>query len=148
VTRGRLWLLGLVAVLFLLLLPSAPTDAAGPAVGLNINGGAGAQNDPQLDRLNHKWQRYFVFWSDAEPQPGQLNPEIVAAYRRIAANDGRKALFVLTGTPRWANGGASLFTPPTDRRSSARSPGASRGRWPPRRRLPDLERARHAVGPA
>ena len=113
-TRSRLCLLGLVAVLFLLLLPSAPADAARPAVGLNINGGAGAQNDPQLDRLKHRWQRYFVFWSDAEPRRGQLNQEIVDAYRRIAADDGRKALFVLTGTPAWANGGASLFTPPAD----------------------------------
>ena len=87
---------------------------AAPAVGLNINGGAGAQNDPALTRLKHRWQRYFVFWSDAEPTPGRLNPDIVAAYRRIATTDGKRSLFVLTGAPGWANGNAGVLTPPAD----------------------------------
>jgi hypothetical protein len=113
VTRSRLVLLGLAVVVVLLLLPSLPAHAA-PAVGLNINGGAGAQNDPAFTRLNHRWQRYFVFWSTVEPEPGRFDFHVVDAYRRIAESDGKKSLFVITGAPAWANGGAGVLTPPTD----------------------------------
>src|SRR5919201_5818881 len=112
----------LVLVLPLLAgLPLAPAAAHAAAPGINI--GYVEQSKGLVDRAvatHAQYARLFVRWDDFEPtgplsdySGSRLTDYDVAVNKLTAA--GIKPIFVVLGTPSWANGGSSDFlVPPND----------------------------------
>lgn len=119
----RAGLLAPVAALFLLLGAPAASHAAVP--GVNIDSTSDQRVDAAL-ATGAKIVRLFVEWNQLEPDgrgtyPGKVSPGAANAQagydnaiRRLNAG-GAKPLFVILGTPDWANGNAGdILVPPTD----------------------------------
>lgn len=119
------------ALLGLCLLVLAPTAAHAAVPGVNINGA------PTPDRIQGalstgaKQVRIFVQWAAFEPtspddfpNPRDVNlANLDATYKQAVATlnaGGAQPLFVVLGTPAWANGGAGPSTPPSDPTTYAR----------------------------
>lgn len=103
--------------------------------GVVMVGGAAAatpQGFAALDRSGAKWARVFLYWTDAEPRPGHLEPNILAHYDSMVENvraQGRRLLFVVTGAPPWASGSQNPNSPPQDPAAYASFIGRLAARW-------------------
>ena len=113
------------ALLGLCLLVLAPTAAHAAVPGVNINGIPTAERVSTALSTGAKQVRVFVQWQAFEPSsPGDypvhgdanvaaIDQTYKAAVAQLNAG-GAQPLFVVVGTPAWANGGAGPTTPPTD----------------------------------
>jgi hypothetical protein len=102
----------LIAVLGVLaLVPAA--QAAAP--GVNVSGVPTASNVDQVIASGSKYVRFFVLWSDVEPNHGSFDGLLMQTYQdqftRLNAA-GVRPVVVVMGAPPWANGSGDRFVPP------------------------------------
>jgi hypothetical protein len=99
------------------------STAQAAAPGLNVAHPDQARIAEALD-TNAKLIRFFVEWKTLQPTKGDRYPstdpgagnlarEFDAAISQVVAG-GAQPLFVVLGTPEWANGSSDQFVPPTD----------------------------------
>jgi Bacterial Ig domain len=102
----------LLAVLgALLLVPAA--HAAAP--GVNVNGAPTDQSVDDVIASGSKYVRFFVLWSDVEPNPNALDNGIVSVYQQQFSRlnaAGVQPVVVIMGAPSWANGSSDRLVPP------------------------------------
>jgi hypothetical protein len=107
--RSRTLLLTLLGVLALV--PAA--HAAAPGVNVNTPPTSSAVDD--VIASGSKYARFFVLWSDVEPNHGSLDGGLLSAYQdgfaRLTAA-GVKPVVVVMGAPSWANGSSDRLVPP------------------------------------
>ena len=111
--RGALALLA-----SLVLVAAAAPGAHAAGAGLNV-GGNFFYSGPTYSAIaaaNPSFVRFFLFWSEMEPQPGKYDQFALQAYdHAIASLAGRaKVLLVVVGSPPWANGGSTDTRTPPD----------------------------------
>ncbi len=111
----RLGLLALLATVACLLTGGA-ASAAEPGVVLGGNFFSSAPTFSAVNRSGARWVREFVYWSELEPSRGQYEEGTLSAYAHALTNlpPATKVLFVVVGTPGWANPGQDIHTPPTN----------------------------------
>jgi hypothetical protein len=95
--------------------PVATAHAAAP--GINVAGVPTQGNVQQVINSGAKYARYFMLWSDAEPQKGALVPSYITQYSLMfgqLAAAGVKVDLVVMDAPSWANGSGDRAAPPTN----------------------------------
>ncbi|WP_205695919.1 Ig-like domain-containing protein [Conexibacter sp. SYSU D00693] len=95
-----------------LALAGTPAQAAAP--GINIAGAPGPAELDVAKATGAKTIRLFVHWSGAEPTKGDVQAKGWADIAAGAGQRGLKVVYVIVGTPAWANGGQGENVPPTD----------------------------------
>ncbi len=113
----------LLALCVLVVAVLVPATAQAATPGINLSG-----NDPrriaQALQTDAKLVRFFVEWSTLQPAQGDGYPskdpgaatlanDVDSAIKQVNAG-GAKPIFVILGTPAWANGSSDQFVPPTD----------------------------------
>jgi hypothetical protein len=95
---------------------AAPAPAA--EVGVNALGLEPQQALDHTQSLGAGWVRLFVRWDQIEAAgPGRWDPHAVRGLDELVAGAQArkiKVLFVVLGTPSWANGANDVFIPPRD----------------------------------
>ncbi len=111
----RLAVLAAVAVVGSLL-GAASASAVEPGVVLGGNFFASPPTFQAVNASGSRWVRAFMFWSSIEPSRGRYDEGTLNAYAKALTNLGprTKVLFVVVGTPRWANSSSDIHTPPTN----------------------------------
>jgi hypothetical protein len=107
--RCRIALLAVLGALTLV--PAA--HAAAP--GVNVNGVPTPQNVDDVIASGSKYARYFVLWSDVEPNRGAFDGLLLSTYQDQFARlnaAGVKPVVVIMGAPAWANGSSDRLVPP------------------------------------
>jgi len=110
----RLAMLAAVALLTSLL-GAASAGAVEPGVVLGGNFFASPPTFQAVNASGARWVRAFMYWSSIEPRRGQYDEGTLRAYEQAIANlaPQTKVLFVVVGTPSWANASNDIHTPPT-----------------------------------